>query len=318
MGGRSLMGGRSAKCGRTSEPYNLVETCCGSAALSLHLLGARRPLLPYQGGKWRYRHSLVGLLDQLGFSGTPKAVTLFDPGPWGAVMGVVLDPRGRLGVIDQLTILSHLDARTVYDELQGKQVPDDAITFTSEYLFLQRLSFSGKAVGIRDGRWWSPGFNVSSAYGLAGTERFGPVKPMIPGLIRVLIGYGETLGTNATVSSLRAGAGDPDDEVPRRTLVYIDPPYADTTSYPNGTLSRREVVSLALGWRGAGATVLVSEAEALPALVEAGWSQLQLYAGRKDTSPFRGKQEEWVTYSSSQPAGVSSQASPMPSPSRSA
>ncbi len=276
--------------------YRLIETCCGSAALSLHLLGARRPLLPYQGGKWRYRHSLDALIAQLGFRGAPEEVTLFDPGPWGEVMGVVLDRRGRLGVIDQLTILSHLDARTVYDDLQGKTVPGDLITFTTEYLFLQRLSFSGKAVGIRDGRWSSPGFNSSSAYGLPGTERFGPVNPMIPSLIRVLEGYGERFGTEATVQSRRAVAAAPTAGVAGPTFVYIDPPYLETTAYPNGKMSREEVVALALAWHEAGAAVVVSEADPLPALVEEGWQTAQLYSGRQDTSPFRGKQEEWVTF----------------------
>jgi site-specific DNA-adenine methylase len=275
--------------------FRLVETCCGSAALSLHLLGARRPLLPYQGGKWRFRHSLKTLLSSLAFEGCPTEITLFDPGPWGTVMGVILDPPRRCRVIDQLTILTRLDARSVYDDLHGKGVPEDEITFTTEYLFLQRLSFSGKAVGIRDGNWSSPGFNTSSAYGLPGTERFGPVKPMIPSLIRVLTGYGTSLGADVEIRSNRSGAGGPD-AINERTLVYIDPPYRGTTAYPNGTLSRDDVVALALKWRDAGAAVMVSEAEALPALVDAGWEKTQLYAGRSDTSPFRGKQAEWVTY----------------------
>ena len=256
----------------------------------------------------------------LGIEGHPSAVSLSDPGPWGSVMAVVLDPEKRQEVVDQLFSLSERDPRTLYDELQGNPIPDDWSTFACEYLFLQRLSFSGKAVGIRDGRWASTGFNASSAYGLPGTDRFGPVKPMIPSLISVLEGYRTALRPDATVTCERAPAAPPEGPSPPDTLVYIDPPYSDTTSYPNGSLSRDDVVELARAWRAAGATVMVSEGEPLQALVDHGWQMTQLYAGRSDTSPFRGKQQEWVTYArgTAQPAGVSSQTSPMPSASRSA
>ena len=276
--------------------YQLVETCCGSAALSLYRLGAKRPLLPYQGGKWRYRHSLGQLIDGLGFDGRPHQVTLTDPGPWGTVMGVVLAQEHRSHIIHRLRDLSLPDARQVFDSLQGRTVSDDDVELASEYLFLQRLSFSGKAVGIRNGHWSSPGFNASSAYGLPGTDRFGAVNPMIPSLIRVLESYDTTLDPDARISSHRGPATQPETSA-ERTLVYIDPPYRATTAYPNGTLSRDQVVALALAWHSAGATVLVSEAEPLDALVSAGWQTHQLYAGRQDSSPFRGKQQEWVTFS---------------------
>jgi len=279
--------------------YQLVETCCGSAALSLHLLGARRPLLPYQGGKWRYRHSLDDLVRQLGFHGLPEKLTLWDPGPWGTTMGVVLSPSSRRDVAQGLRALSEIDARTVFERLQGKRIPTDEIAFATEYLYLQRLSFSGKAVGIRDSCWSSPGFNVSSAYGLPGTERFGAVHPMIPSLIRVLEGYDTSLGTQAQITCKRTSAHAPASEV-SRTLVYGDPPYRETTAYPNGALPRERVVALARDWHSAGAHVIVSEAEPIHALVEAGWETAQLYAGRQDSSPFRGKQAEWVTFT---PAG---------------
>ena len=279
--------------------YQLVETCCGSAALSLFRLGAKRPLLPYQGGKWRYRHSLGQIIDGLGFEGRPRHVTLTDPGPWGTVMGVVLTPERRTQVVDRLRDLAQQDARHIFDALQGRAVAEDEVELASEYLFLQRLSFSGKAVGIRNGCWSSPGFNASSAYGLPGTDRFGAVNPMIPSLIRVLEGYDTTLDPTARISCRRGSAQTPRETQNARhpTLVYIDPPYRATTAYPNGTLSREQVVALALAWHSAGATVLVSEAEALDALVADGWQARQLYAGRQDTSPFRGKQEEWVTFS---------------------
>jgi hypothetical protein len=169
------------------------------------------------------------------------------------------------------------------------------VQLAAEYLFLQRLAYSGKAVGIRDGRWASPGFNTSSAYGLAGTDRFGEVLPMVRGLIRVLRGY-SSLG-HAAVGGSQTPAPMPTRAVTRATVVYLDPPYAGSTLYPNGVLDRGDATALALAWSDAGATVVVSEATALPELVARGWTPVHLYRGRRDESPFRGKQEEWLTIS---------------------
>ena len=157
--------------------FTFLELCCGSAALTLHLLGAKRSLLPYQGSKWRFRKQLGALLRANGAQGVPGRVELFDPGPWGTVAGSVIAAGSRAAIIDQLQRMTLLDPREVYDSLHGDPVPEDPVAFSAQYLFLQRLAYSGKAVGVRGGRWSSPGFNSSSAYGLPGTERFGAVRP---------------------------------------------------------------------------------------------------------------------------------------------
>jgi len=274
--------------------WSYVEPCCGSAAVALALLGARRPLLPYQGSKWRFRKSLLARFVQLGFFGRPAHLALHDVGPWGVVAPTVVDPAGRAAVLDQLRLLERLDPRAVYDALHQQVVPVDRATFSAQFLFLQRLAYSGKAVGDGDGRWASPGFNTSSAYGLPGTDRFGKVNPMIPSLIKVLEGY-DTLGPGPTVEGARQAAVAPSQPVTQPTLVYLDPPYASSTGYPGGSLGREEVVQLASAWCAAGATVVVSESEALPELVDAGWEGTLLDPGRSDTSRFRGKQQEWIT-----------------------
>ncbi|MBX2800562.1 MAG: hypothetical protein KTR31_22980 [Myxococcales bacterium] len=273
--------------------FTLVEPCSGSAAFALHLLGARRSLLPYQGSKWRFRHSLARRAAQLGFVGTPDAVVLTDPGPWGRTLSVVLDPEGRGALVERLSALAEEDPRGVYERLQGGPVPTDAVTFAAEHLFLQRLSFSGKAVGAGAGRWSSPGFNVSSAYGLAATDRFGAVNPMVPSLIRVLRGYEAQLDARCRVAVRQCCASAPKRAVERPTLVYLDPPYASTTRYPDGKMSAEDVEVLARAWQQAGAAVMVSEQRGLALRA---WQREQLYSGRDDTSPFRGKQEEWVTF----------------------
>lgn len=280
----------------STRDYTLIELCCGGAALTLHVCGARRSLVPYQGGKWRFRGTLASLMRDAGCDGAPLRVQLYDPGPWGIAAGAVLRASTRAGLIDHLDQMSRADARAVFDTLQGHRVPDDPVEFAAQFLFLQRLSYSGKAVGVRDHIWRSPGFNSSSAYGVVGTDRFGNVNPMIPSLVKTLRSYASLVEPEALECS-QSGAQPPPGPCAEKTIVFLDPPYAGSTAYPDAALDRAGVVALARAWHEAGASVMISEGEPIEALVEEGWRKQNIYAGRQDTSPFRGKQEEWVTLS---------------------
>jgi 16S rRNA G966 N2-methylase RsmD len=78
----------------------------------------------------------------------------------------------------------------------------------------------------------------------------------------------------------------------RGAVVYIDPPYQNTTGYAHD-LPRAEVERLALAWAEAGATVAISEAEpiALP-----GWEHVEITGERKGQKrTFSRQQSEWLT-----------------------
>jgi hypothetical protein len=80
-------------------------------------------------------------------------------------------------------------------------------------------------------------------------------------------------------------------------VVYADPPYAGTTGYAHD-LPRAEVVRYCLAYAAMGATVCVSEQEAIPDLVAAGWHATEIThdrAGAKRT--FSKQQAEWLTMS---------------------
>ena len=77
-------------------------------------------------------------------------------------------------------------------------------------------------------------------------------------------------------------------------VVYIDPPYQNTTGYGHG-LTRAEVMALAMKWSDAGADVYISEAEPIDL---PGWYHVDIThcrQGQKRT--FSKQQAEWLTCS---------------------
>lgn len=85
--------------------------------------------------------------------------------------------------------------------------------------------------------------------------------------------------------------------LPPNTVVYIDPPYVNTTGYKHD-LPRERVVELALAWYAAGAKVAISEQEAIPELIAQGWTAVDITdkrLGQKRT--FSNQQKEYLTLS---------------------
>lgn len=78
-------------------------------------------------------------------------------------------------------------------------------------------------------------------------------------------------------------------------VVYMDPPYVDTTGYHHG-LPRAEVVSIAIEYASMGAHVAISEAVPLPELVALGWHVADITGGRKGQKrTFSKQQGEFMT-----------------------
>lgn len=275
--------------------YTLIELCCGTAALAVHAAGVfKRPLVPYQGSKWRVRKHLCDLLASSGYT-QPNRVVLMDVGPWGRAWQGLLDPSTRVEVLQHLRGLVEREPSEVYRELETQAVPEDLDKFTASFLWLQRMAIWGKAVGTRGPRWSLPGFNKTSAYGVAATERFGEVHPMGPSLVRTLEGFAweRTDGWEAH----HASCSDLLFPVTGPTVVYLDPPYAGTTVYPDGDLSRMQVCKLAEHYKSQGAFVIVSEGT--PVVELEGWQSRCLVGSTSQDMNFRAKSQEWITFSDS-------------------
>lgn len=272
----------------TGRPWHLVELCCGSSALTMYLLGAKRSLVSYQGNKWKHRRWLVGLFEGLGFHGPPSDVLLVDPGPWGRTMEAVLDPAIRAEVVTILDGMIARDPREVWDSLHFAPVPEGLPQFAAEHLFIQRLSFIGKHLAIRERTWRPSGFDAANAYGFPrSASGFGPVPPTGP-VLRARLSEMALVEARCQVVN-----GDARGIEPFAAAVYIDPPYSGSEGYATG-LPRADVVDMALRWHSAGATVVVSEAEPIAELIDVGWQARKLPdAKMRGVNVIR---EEWVTF----------------------
>lgn len=279
--------------------YALYEPFCGSAALTMHLLGSRRQILPYQGSKWKIRRELTAVLHELGHL-DPWAIHLNDQGPWGLAFQVLHRPVFLEALIATLEAWCAADPEELYRSLHGAKLQSNLVLDAAAFLFLQRLSYSGKAVSVdKEGRWKSPGFNKTSAYGTPATARFSEVKPMLPSLVRCLK---ENLrgmhwpADNVVMSQENAldcnpFRGESPAHLPR--VAYLDPPYQGTTGYPHtDSLSVDQVVALAISLKEQGFRVLLSESESLEPLLELGWSMKILRGAPVDGKPFHTKNRE--------------------------
>ena len=103
-----------------------VELCCGSAAVTLKLLGgaAARPPVSYMGAKTGYAEPILWTLGLRSGQGA-TAVLLNDPGPWSRVWRVLTTPDGCAEVARIIRGWVGEDARALWERLRAEPVPDD-------------------------------------------------------------------------------------------------------------------------------------------------------------------------------------------------
>lgn len=297
---------RFAGLGLPSAPYRdpskgweLYEPFAGSASLSLALVGAKRPLTTYQGSKWSMRKELISFFKELGFHGAPERIRLSDAGACSFIYPALFDRQDRKRVVEAFEHLLRKDPRETFNSLsstpaglipggpEGAQAASQVVAqAAAQWLFLQRVAWGGKAVTLKlnskgERVWKTAGFNKTSAYGCAGTSRFGEVKPQLPSALSALQ-QAPFLPSTQLNSNLAQ-------------LTYIDPPYQGTTAYGH-TFNRKEVVDFALHRFETGSTVVISESEPILKLERFGWSSRLLKEVRTRTNTTGALRQEWVTY----------------------
>jgi hypothetical protein len=221
--------------------YTLIEPCCGSAALAVHLCGlSDRAFMPYAGSKWRLRKKLADLIEEQGYSGPPDRVVLRDSGPWGATWKALLDDELRPVTFHWLERWAGESPETVYGRLYENPPSAQAAIYAAEYLFLQR--FAGKPLREREGFWAAAKYDPEAIY--------GNPRELIPTLLERLRAF--RWGKAARWASERADASTaPLPSIP--AVVYLDPPFYAVEDF----------LPLARRFSDAGCFVAVSSTEPL-------------------------------------------------------
>jgi hypothetical protein len=264
-------------------------------------------LFPYQGGKARFASSLRALFLSSGAWGHPNQIWVSDVGPWAELFKALHDEDLRQQIepvvralVAEATPNGPLGPKApdlVWDRVSKGDLPTDHVELFAKLLFLQRFSFRGKAVGIRNGRWASYGLNRSSAYGAPASDSFGAIGPQGPTLLAKLSRL-----RNFIAHAKTGGAWLPEELSWEgwlgRTIVLLDPPYAGTLGYPSGDMTRSEAVALALAWASQPNTVVFfCESEPVEELACLGWRTRLLTEDRGSKLSAETNRAEYVTIS---------------------
>jgi hypothetical protein len=315
------------------KPRAWVELCAGSAAVAIRLVGGphAQPPISYRGGKRGYARAILGVLGLRQGLGACQVI-LNDPGPWGAVWGVLCQPGAPGAVAEIIRGWKDEEPRPLWERLKGEGWGElETVEDVAGWIHCASQSFR---VGEPES-----GFNPSVASGVAYNAPPSEIASRVEAVARWLVcgawafrqgnpanGYNRTMAEGANPDAVHVGnfgtikpdsaprvAGrihdTPLSAVPCTTYqrsaldvpipldctgvyVYADPPYQDTTGYQHD-LGREEVLTLARDWDRAGATVCISEAEPLPL---EGWHHVEITGERKGQKrTFSKQQGEWLT-----------------------
>ena len=187
-------------------PTNFVfyDLCCGSGAVSLEML--------------HRNHKVV----------------MIDKGPYGYFWESIANGTFDLNIFDEeLNKLPKIeDIQSYLKELSLK--PIDEKLFVYHYILLQAGSFGGKQIWVKNGKWCN---NTFRSYWLPTetSNRRSPVNPMLPMPDTILYRVKKILSIDkemieAHPIDIKDSFGIIVDDI-REKVVYIDPPYQNTTGY---------------------------------------------------------------------------------------
>lgn len=189
---------------RDARFTQFYDLCCGSGAITIELL--RRGISPHQ-------------------------ITMLDVGSWGSFWTAVGEGRFDLErfrwYIDQIPA----DKSLVHDFAAELAQADAAVDECYKYLILQACSFGGKQIW-REGSAWRNAFFRSYWLPTPSSTRRSPANPMQPGPAEL---FARVERIVAAARGIRCIHGDVrlvlQENIERHAIVYIDPPYGNTTSY---------------------------------------------------------------------------------------
>lgn len=263
-----------------------VELCAGTAALSLRLHGGRyaRPPVSRMGAKTGYARAILQVMGLAAGDGADRYLWCEpDPG-----CRLLLEAYRSAELAQQAADIirgwSDEDPRTLWERLRAEG-PVQGVTAREAARWCYQVARGhGGAPGSYCPEHQDRLYPSQIARGDKKPGTHGATREAIADRLPALPTLPAAITTDARKTApLHSSA-----------VVYIDPPYKDTTSYQHD-LTRAEVMALAMKWSDAGADVYISEAEPIDL---PGWYHVDITRcrqGQKRT--FSKQQAEWLTCS---------------------
>lgn len=183
------------------------DLCCGSGAVSIELVNR-------------------GI--------EPIRISMLDLSSWGTFWAAIGSGSFNMDFFDQLLSDLPSDKRQIKEYMSALAALPVGEHEAELYPLLQACSFGGKQIWRKEGRWanaffrdyWEP---------TATSVRRSPANPMQPSAIELrhrvdalVNGMKGVNGLNADITTVL------DNPFPTDAVVYVDPPYQDTTGYGFG------------------------------------------------------------------------------------
>lgn len=244
------------------DGVRFYDLCCGSGAITIELLN--------RGVK-------------------PSDITMLDASSWGAFWRSIGLGSFDMAFFEELLAEIPEDKANVkpfMEELAQRRIRGHEAEI---FLVLQSCSFGGKQIW-RDGNRWRNAFFRNYWLPKPGSVRKSPANPMQPNR-NTLLARTRRIATAAYGVTCVHGDVEAlfEMEVPKRSIVYVDPPYRATTGYAYGFAIEDFIAEYG---RSFDAPLFVSEGEPLRR-----WSKRLAFGGAKGgiSGTKRTKHEEWLT-----------------------
>lgn len=186
-----------------NNSFDFYDLCCGSGAITLELYNQ---------------------------TGESHNMTMLDWSPWGDFWKSIGEGWFSFEIFRSIINNIPEDKRDVkaYLENLSKEAPD--IFHIYKFLLLQAGSFGGKAIWIDNGKWQNCSFR-NYWQPTPTSNRRSPVNPMMPMPEEI---YKRVFDISANLSFVINGKCqkiETFDKIKKDSIVYIDPPYSNSTAY---------------------------------------------------------------------------------------
>ena len=261
-----------------------VELCAGTAAVSVRLHHQQgTPPVSRQGAKQGYADAILRVL---GLRPGQRALRyLWAEADLGAqlLLHSYAQPQLAAGAAQQVRAWATEDPRELWARLRELGPLQLEPPTAGELARWARLATSNRLINLCPRTWRNTGKGGST---FGGAEFCTPARKLATALQAT---------PRVQPATVVPAVAPPTDPLPAGAVVYMDPPYRETSPYAHH-LPRAEVVQVALAWAAAGATVAISEAEPLAELLELGWHQQEItWCKRGHRRTFSRQQREFLT-----------------------